>query len=541
MGEEGSDVCLSSYKRVQESVEACVRRCLEKHYDNVRIDEIHYARVEAPAPARAPPELPATRVRTAPERLTTPIAPKRKRKAPGSAVAKALAEEPSAKKARPAAASATRVRTAPERYDDVTPIAPQRKRKAPGSAVAKALAARPIKWTAAEERYSALVAARFCDGTLPGLLGRKLLKTVLGNVLSCSEDRIRDKYRGTDLLRDAGRFVRRGELAADGVEALGVARAAFLADRELGKAVARPFPCVLKDMIDNTPDDVVAWSDDGRVVLVRDADVLCKDLFPECFQRFHPESRGESLHRRLADWQFSHARVQRPAAPDGRLATNPRGGGLLAYQHPKFVRDADEAALREMRSSTTRNTKTMLPVRALVEALDDELFDQAIHQGGASGVITLESLANVDIEDVPRAKWITGVDDNDALAVALLARWRDRAREFAAKSRGAIVPREYLPAKANFGPGMFLANKEELYGTPVGVLSRATIGDKDLDDLLSPARRITTTPEDRSGKRGKTMMSASGRCDQLAHAHFEQARKTEEAFAKLEAYRQRTA
>jgi hypothetical protein len=126
--------------------------------------------------------------------------------------------------------------------------------------------------------------------------------------------------------------------------------AAALALPELFSAAARPrrarpFPCVLKDMIDNTPDDVVAWSDDGRVFLVRDADALCKDVLPKYFRH----CRLASFQRQLSLYQFRRARMQRPAAPDGRPAAKPHGGGLpLAYHHPKFVRDADEAALRQI-------------------------------------------------------------------------------------------------------------------------------------------------------------------------------------------------
>ncbi|KAH8066646.1 hypothetical protein JL722_1099 [Aureococcus anophagefferens] len=124
--------------------------------------------------------------------------------------------------------------------------------------------------------------------------------------------------------------------------------AAALALPELFSARARAraaLPCVLKDMIDNTPDDVVAWSDDGRVFLVRDADALCKDVLPKYFRH----CRLASFQRQLSLYQFRRARMQRPAAPDGRPAAKPHGGGLpLAYHHPKFVRDADEAALRQI-------------------------------------------------------------------------------------------------------------------------------------------------------------------------------------------------
>ncbi|KAK7249718.1 hypothetical protein SO694_0000449 [Aureococcus anophagefferens] len=93
------------------------------------------------------------------------------------------------------------------------------------------------------------------------------------------------------------------------------------------RAGALPFPCVLKDMIDNTPDDVVAWSDDGRVFL-----------------------------RQLSLYQFRRARMQRPAAPDGRPAAKPHGGGLpLAYHHPKFVRG--RPARRRSARSRARGAK----------------------------------------------------------------------------------------------------------------------------------------------------------------------------------------
>ena len=388
-------------------------------------------------------------------------------------------------------------------------------------------------WTVTEAYYASLLVTYFCYGTLPGLRGGESLPNVLAQMLRCALRDIYHKFQRTGLLRVAP-FVRTGELAADGVEALAAARAAFLADRGLVEESA-------KEADDLVPScRRIQWTGAEERYLVLVAARFYDGTLPGL-------RGGESLGNVLADvLSRSYQRIRKKY----------QGTGLLRKR--RFVRTGELAAdgveaLAAARAAflTARGFYSLeealwtKSVRALVEARDDELFDSCIVQGGgASGVFTVEALANVDVDDVPRAKWITGVDDNDALAVALLTRWRNRAREFALQSRGEAVPREYLPAKANFGPGMFLADKEELYGTPVGVLSRATIGDEDLDDLLAlqpPRRCITTTPEDRSGKRGKTMVSASGRCDQLADADFEQARKTEEAFAKLEAYRQRTA
>ncbi|KAK7230574.1 DNA binding protein [Aureococcus anophagefferens] len=85
------------------------------------------------------------------------------------------------------------------------------------------------KWTEAEERYAALIVARFSDGTFPGLRGGESLRNLLADLLQCTGMRVTKKYSRTRLLRKTA-FVRAGELGADGVEALESARAAFLAD-----------------------------------------------------------------------------------------------------------------------------------------------------------------------------------------------------------------------------------------------------------------------------------------------------------------------
>ncbi|KAH8071701.1 SET domain-containing protein [Aureococcus anophagefferens] len=85
------------------------------------------------------------------------------------------------------------------------------------------------KWTEAEERYAALIVARFSDGTFPGLRGGESLRNLLADLLQCTGMRVTKKYSRTRLLRKTA-FVRAGELGADGVEALESERAAFLAD-----------------------------------------------------------------------------------------------------------------------------------------------------------------------------------------------------------------------------------------------------------------------------------------------------------------------
>ena len=86
------------------------------------------------------------------------------------------------------------------------------------------------KWTEAEERYAALIVARFSEGTYPGLRGGESLRNLLADLLQCTGMRVTKKYSRTRLLRKTA-FVRAGELGADGVDALESARAAFLADK----------------------------------------------------------------------------------------------------------------------------------------------------------------------------------------------------------------------------------------------------------------------------------------------------------------------
>ncbi|KAH8083872.1 SET domain-containing protein [Aureococcus anophagefferens] len=86
-----------------------------------------------------------------------------------------------------------------------TPRGPTTRRAAP----------RGGKWTEAEERYAALIVARFSDGTFPGLRGGESLRNLLADLLQCTGMRVTKKYSRTRLLRKTA-FVRAGELGADG-------------------------------------------------------------------------------------------------------------------------------------------------------------------------------------------------------------------------------------------------------------------------------------------------------------------------------------
>ncbi|KAH8051613.1 hypothetical protein JL720_15101 [Aureococcus anophagefferens] len=109
---------------------------------------------------------------------------------------------------------------------------------------------------------------------------------------------------------------------------------------------AAPFPRVLKAMIDNASHDVAAWSADGRIFVVRDLQSFCKD-----WTVVHNGSRSKFtyFHGLLIAHQFRPARLQ-----TGQTLARMQSRGALAYYHATFVRDANEAVLNEIDSTSYR-------------------------------------------------------------------------------------------------------------------------------------------------------------------------------------------
>ena len=116
----------------------------------------------------------------------------------------------------------------------------------------------------------------------------------------------------------------------------------------------KPFPVLLKDMLDATSDQILAWSADGAAFEIRDAEALQRDVLPKFFRHvcagvLEPsrrrrnggttQARLASFQRQLSLYQFRRAKAA-PGAP----------APPMAYAHPRFTRDADAAAL----SSVTR-------------------------------------------------------------------------------------------------------------------------------------------------------------------------------------------
>ena len=116
----------------------------------------------------------------------------------------------------------------------------------------------------------------------------------------------------------------------------------------------KPFPVLLKDMLDATSDTILAWSADGAAFEIRDAEALQRDVLPKFFRHVQigvlepsrrrrnggtTQARLASFQRQLSLYQFRRAKAA-PGAP----------APPMAYAHPRFTRDADAAAL----SSVTR-------------------------------------------------------------------------------------------------------------------------------------------------------------------------------------------
>ena len=114
---------------------------------------------------------------------------------------------------------------------------------------------------------------------------------------------------------------------------------------------ARPFPCVLRDMIENSPDEVVRWSDDGCVFVVSDTETLCLEILPKYFRH----CRLASFQRQLSLYQFRRARVSKTASYNSKSTP-------LAYCHALFERGCDEQQLRAITRTAPKHTSSLAQV-----------------------------------------------------------------------------------------------------------------------------------------------------------------------------------
>ena len=123
---------------------------------------------------------------------------------------------------------------------------------------------------------------------------------------------------------------------------------------------ARPFPCVLRDMIENSPDEVVRWSDDGCVFVVSDTETLCLEVLPKYFRH----CRLASFQRQLSLYQFRRARVSKTAASSSKSTP-------LAYYHALFERGCDEQQLRAITRAAPKHTPALVHCAPKIPPLRD--------------------------------------------------------------------------------------------------------------------------------------------------------------------------
>lgn len=107
---------------------------------------------------------------------------------------------------------------------------------------------------------------------------------------------------------------------------------------------ARPFPCVLRDMIEDSPDDVLRWTEDGCVFIVSDPELLCSTVLPKYFRH----CRLASFQRQLSLYQFRRARL----AKSGPAFSSSKAP--LAYHHALFARGCDDEQLRAITRAAPR-------------------------------------------------------------------------------------------------------------------------------------------------------------------------------------------
>ena len=60
----------------------------------------------------------------------------------------------------------------------------------------------------------------------------------------------------------------------------------------------KPFPVLLKDMLDATSDTILAWSADGSAFEIRDAEALQRDVLPKFFRHVRAGVLDSSGRRR---------------------------------------------------------------------------------------------------------------------------------------------------------------------------------------------------------------------------------------------------
>ena len=179
----------------------------------------------------------------------------------------------------------------------------------------------------------------------------------------------------------------------------------------------KPFPVLLKDMLDATSDTILAWSADGSAFEIRDAEALQRDVLPKFFRHVRAGVLDSSRRRRAAIARragstrprvdrdretggLREPRVDRGRDRDKRVEREPRVDGNttrtqtqarlasfqrqlslyqfrrakaapgapappMAYAHPRFTRDADAAALQSVtRAASPKSSPPSSPKAA---------------------------------------------------------------------------------------------------------------------------------------------------------------------------------
>ena len=163
----------------------------------------------------------------------------------------------------------------------------------------------------------------------------------------------------------------------------------------------KPFPVLLKDMLDATSDQILAWSADGSAFEIRDAEALQRDVLPKFFRHVRrPASlidRGDGVRRSRAGGLYATSRRERQRdgrtqratrrrkhntnKTQARLASFQRQLSLyqfrrakaapgepappMAYAHPRFTRGADAAALQSVtRAASPKSSPPSSPKAA---------------------------------------------------------------------------------------------------------------------------------------------------------------------------------
>uniref|UniRef100_A0A7S3K1W0 HSF-type DNA-binding domain-containing protein n=1 Tax=Aureoumbra lagunensis TaxID=44058 RepID=A0A7S3K1W0_9STRA len=113
----------------------------------------------------------------------------------------------------------------------------------------------------------------------------------------------------------------------------------------------RAFPCILRDLIDESPDSVITWTEDGSLFIVLDPDILSAEILPKYFRH----SRLASFQRQLSLYHFRRVRladIGGNALLFAAVALNSNEKAkILAYRHPLFLRGKSDLELRSLTRS----------------------------------------------------------------------------------------------------------------------------------------------------------------------------------------------